>query len=72
MSATHSRHFTAAHRPAMRSPLGLFTEALVVWQQRRVLARLDDARLYDIGLSRADAQREAKRPLWDVPNGWRA
>jgi len=72
MSMTHDMHYAPARRPALRSPLGLFAEALVVWQQRRALARLDDARLCDIGLSREDARREAARPVWDVPTGWRA
>jgi uncharacterized protein YjiS (DUF1127 family) len=32
--------------------------------QRRALAELDDARLRDIGLTRAEAQVEAARPFW--------
>lgn len=72
MSMTHNMHYAANRRPALRSPLGLFTEALVVWQQRRALARLDDTRLCDIGISREDARREAARPVWDVPTGWRS
>ncbi|MET4103102.1 uncharacterized protein YjiS (DUF1127 family) [Roseovarius sp. MBR-78] len=35
-------------------------------RQRRQLARLDDAALADIGLSRREAQREAARPFWDL------
>jgi uncharacterized protein YjiS (DUF1127 family) len=42
---------------------------LLRWQelakQRRALMRLDDHMLKDIGLSRADAMREAERPFWD-------
>jgi uncharacterized protein YjiS (DUF1127 family) len=34
-------------------------------RQRRALLRLDDHMLKDIGLSRADALREADRPFWD-------
>lgn len=41
------------------------------WRQRRHLARLDDAALTDIGVTRAEALREADRPLWDVPAAWR-
>jgi uncharacterized protein YjiS (DUF1127 family) len=33
-------------------------------RQRRALLRLDDATLKDIGLSRADAWREAGKPAW--------
>jgi uncharacterized protein YjiS (DUF1127 family) len=28
---------------------------------------LSDAMLRDIGLSRADAERESTRPFWDLP-----
>ncbi len=43
--------------------------ALLRWhelaRQRRALLRLDDHMLKDVGLSRADAVREAERPFWD-------
>lgn len=41
--------------------------ALAVWQERRLLAQLDDRALRDIGLSRGDAYRESSRPWWDLP-----
>jgi uncharacterized protein YjiS (DUF1127 family) len=31
---------------------------------RRLLLEMSDAQLKDIGISRADAYREAKRPIW--------
>jgi uncharacterized protein YjiS (DUF1127 family) len=34
-------------------------------RSRRALLRLNDDQLKDIGLSRADADREASRPFWD-------
>jgi uncharacterized protein YjiS (DUF1127 family) len=40
-------------------------------RQRLRLARLDDHLLEDIGLSRAEARREARRPAWDAPGHWR-
>lgn len=40
-------------------------------KQRSDLGRLDDAALRDIGLDRDTAEREARRPPWDVPKGWR-
>ncbi len=43
-----------------------------LWRSRRALAALDRAALEDIGLSAGDAQREARRPIWDVPTHWRA
>ena len=42
-----------------------------VLRQRRALARLDDAALTDMGLTRADVEQEIKRPVWDVPANWR-
>lgn len=36
-------------------------------RQRRDLARLDDAALRDIGVSRRAAKREGARPFWDRP-----
>lgn len=33
-------------------------------QQRRRLMELDDRLLRDIGLSRADAEREGRKPFW--------
>jgi len=33
-------------------------------RQRRQLARLDDALLKDIGLTRCDAETEAAKPFW--------
>ncbi len=52
-----------------RLPLAIL-ETLLVWQerdrQRRHLAALDDRLLRDIGISRADAAREAAIPFWRV------
>lgn len=33
-------------------------------RQRRRLARLDDRLLADLGLSRVDAEQEARKPFW--------
>lgn len=38
--------------------------------QRQALARLDESRLADIGLTRAQALAEATRAPWDVPAHW--
>ncbi len=52
-----------------RLPLAIL-ETLLVWQerdrQRRHLAALDDRLLRDMGISRADALREAAIPFWRV------
>lgn len=39
-----------------------------VRRERQMLASLDDRMLKDIGLTRADANLEAARPSWDVPD----
>ncbi len=45
-------------------------ELLTEWQarerQRRQLRELDDRLLRDIGISRVDAGREARKPFWQV------
>jgi len=44
-----------------------FSTIALWWQRgrsRRVLAALDDDRLHDIGISRADAQVESEKPFW--------
>ena len=40
-------------------------------RQRRSLAELDARQLSDIGVTRSEADAEAKRPVWDVPGHWR-
>nr|WP_246030375.1 DUF1127 domain-containing protein [Litoreibacter halocynthiae] len=42
-----------------------------LYRQRRALAALDDSRLADIGLSRREADAEARRPVWDAPAYWK-
>ncbi|WP_298261382.1 DUF1127 domain-containing protein [uncultured Litoreibacter sp.] len=42
-----------------------------LYRQRRALAALDDTRLADIGLNRAEAEAEAARPVWDAPSYWK-
>ncbi|WP_136439237.1 DUF1127 domain-containing protein [Pacificoceanicola onchidii] len=52
-------------------PLSRLGQWAALARQRRALARLDDAALSDIGLSRDAAQSEASRPFWDAPSNWR-
>ena len=44
-----------------------FLAGLDVARQRRKLLSLDERSLKDIGISRADAYREASRDFWDIP-----
>ena len=39
-------------------------------RSRNNLRTLDAHMLSDVGLSEREAQKEAKRPLWDVPGHW--
>lgn len=48
-----------------------FFAGLMVWRQRQHLAHLDCARLRDIGITRAEAEAESRRPFWDIPARWR-
>lgn len=40
-------------------------------RERRALIRLSDQHLSDIGVTRAEAEAEANRGLWDAPNHWK-
>lgn len=54
--------------PARKSRLITLIETwLDLSRERRALAALDDRMLKDIGLNRASAAQEARRPFWDVP-----
>ncbi|TNC07151.1 DUF1127 domain-containing protein [Methylobacterium terricola] len=57
-------HLTA---PRRRNPVSLI-ERLELWadrrRERRALLRCPDSLLKDVGLSRADALREAEKPFW--------
>lgn len=60
-----------ATKTQVRRPRAFFPSLPVhQWMQvageRRRLARIDDATLRDIGLDRATADAEARRPFWDV------
>jgi uncharacterized protein YjiS (DUF1127 family) len=48
--------------------LAALADALLAWQergrQRRDLIALNDHQLHDIGISRADAEREWNKPFW--------
>jgi uncharacterized protein YjiS (DUF1127 family) len=54
---------------SLQSALVRVVDTVSCWReatiQRRALLALDDRLLRDIGMSRADAVREAKRPFWD-------
>lgn len=51
----------------VRTGLTRLTRLISVARQRRQLATLDDHQLRDIGITRQQAQTEARRPFWDLP-----
>ncbi|WP_456389785.1 DUF1127 domain-containing protein [Profundibacter sp.] len=63
--------FTTQRPPVFRGVLRLIVKIIATQDQRRALRTLDSAALNDLGLSYADAKREANRPFWDVPATWR-
>ena len=48
-----------------------FGQMAALRRQRKALTRLDDAALRDMGLTRSDAETEARRAAWDGPANWR-
>ncbi|MFQ5937583.1 MAG: DUF1127 domain-containing protein [Acidiferrobacterales bacterium] len=73
LARTLSRVTRTAAVTAWESPgemLSYAVERLLEWQeranQRYALRELDDHLLKDIGISRADAAREAGKPFWKV------
>lgn len=71
-AAGHARAFAPARTQGFAERLVAravaFFDLLVEWQsrenQRRHLMTLDDRLLRDIGISRADAEREFVKPFW--------
>ena len=58
-----------------RIPGAYWLDVLLRWQQiareRRLLREMSEHQLRDIGISRAEADREARRPFWEDPRrGW--
>lgn len=60
----------ASHGRARRGLWGMISKIIRLSHQRRALSTLSDAQLSDIGLSRDEAQAEARRPFWDAPENW--
>lgn len=65
LSVSQSSFYQTASSGPIR-PANLVT-MLGVWKQRRALARLDDTRLKDLGISAQQAERESARWFWDLP-----
>ena len=62
---------TPISRKTDRKRPGIFARFRIA-RQRRQLERLDAHLLKDIGLTDDAARAEARRPIWDAPDHWRA
>ncbi len=82
MMANHGSELFVQEGPPLRFRPGLAARLLhaielaLGWReaarQRRAVLTLDERLLKDIGITRADAEREASRRLWDLaPESWR-
>ena len=60
-------HPLRTNRPSLMTRIA---SAVSLQRQRNSLARLDDAQLADIGITRAQAEQESSRPCWDAPDHW--
>ena len=57
--------------PARRTSWGKkFISFRNLARSRRALRKLNAQHLADIGFSKAQADAEARKPLWDVPDHW--
>lgn len=57
--------FTQTVLAGIEAAISWFGEKLEQRRSRRALEEMSDSQLKDIGISRADAFREARRPFWD-------
>lgn len=70
MTATIALTRPQAYRPSLNL-LGTLVKMTAIYRQRRQLAQLDDTRLADLGITRAQAMSEANRSVWEVVgNEW--
>lgn len=59
-----------AARPTKPSLFARLIKARDLSRQRAALRDLDDRALDDLGLTRSQAEAEARRPVWDAPSSW--
>ena len=63
-------HTTSLRTPRAVSFIAATFSMLALGRSRTALSQLEDRALADIGLTQAQARREASRPIWDVPANW--
>jgi uncharacterized protein YjiS (DUF1127 family) len=66
----HGTHSPAIFSRSTQDRLHVWGNAIRMWfersRQRRALAELDDRLLRDIGVTSAQARREAAKPFWSA------
>ena len=71
MTFSHALHRPTGFARASSASGATFLRRMYdTWRQRQVLRDLDIDALNDIGISRKQAQAEARRPIWDAPQNW--
>ena len=68
---TVSRTYAPSRQRAGRGHVATLFSLLSLQKSRSDLSKLDPHLLEDIGLTDFEAQKEGKRPIWDVPTNWR-
>lgn len=68
---TRNSHFSGVTLPSRLAIVSLLGLAIAARKQRHDLNKLDQTALRDLGLTRAQADAEYSRPIWDVPADWR-
>lgn len=71
MSHIATNRITDTHSLCIPNARFSLINLLDLWLSRRALSQLDAAGLDDIGLTAAQADKEAARLPWDVPANWR-
>ncbi|UWQ59657.1 DUF1127 domain-containing protein [Leisingera caerulea] len=70
---THATASCPASCSAQKPQHSLLSRLRLLWsvrRQRDQLAALDDRALKDIGLTRSQAEAEARRGFWSAPDHW--
>ena len=65
-----SRNLGARTKGRTRGPVGRLLAWMSLYSERQALSRLDQHLLDDIGITREQARKEARRPVWDAPDQW--
>ncbi len=66
----HALSSRSAHVARRARPLIHLLRVMAMERSRRRLGDLDDHLLRDVGITPAEARREAERPTWNAPDHW--